>query len=93
MSESSESKVTAQALQRRFGDVRRAAHRQPVTVTHHGRDDLVVMSSDHYERLLSYAPRTWYASELPPHLLALLETQPVAGDDSPDASRTRANGA
>jgi len=89
----SDSKVTAQTLQRRFGDVRRTAHRQPVTVTHHGRDDLVVMSSDHYEQLLRYAPRAWYASELPAHLLALLETQPAAGEGAGGAVAKKKKGA
>lgn len=45
--------ITAAELQKQFGKFRDMARREPVSVTHHGRDDLVVMSKEEYNRLKS----------------------------------------
>jgi prevent-host-death family protein len=43
--------VTAAELQKHFGRFRDLALREPVSVTHHGRDSLVILSADEYVRL------------------------------------------
>ena len=59
-------KITAAELQRHFGRYREAAMKEPVAVTHHGRDSLVVLSADEFARLKSLdTNQAFYAWELP----------------------------
>jgi len=44
-------KITAAELQRAFGRVRGVARREPVTITHHGRDDLVLLAAKDFVRM------------------------------------------
>jgi prevent-host-death family protein len=59
-------KVTAAELQKQFGTYSDAAQREPVTITKHGRDSLVLMSVDAYERLKSFDTRRAYLVEEAP---------------------------
>ncbi|HLZ82917.1 MAG TPA: type II toxin-antitoxin system prevent-host-death family antitoxin [Caulobacteraceae bacterium] len=43
--------VTAAEFQKGFGRYREAALKEPVTITNHGRDSLVLMAGDEYRRL------------------------------------------
>ncbi|ALR20962.1 type II toxin-antitoxin system prevent-host-death family antitoxin [Sphingobium baderi] len=43
--------VTSAEFQKGFGRFREAALREPVTITNHGRDSLVLMSAEEYRRL------------------------------------------
>lgn len=43
--------VTSAEFQKNFGRYREAAIREAVTITHHGRDSLVLLSADEYRRL------------------------------------------
>ncbi len=43
-------KVTASELQKNFGKYQAHAQREPVTVTSHGRDSVVLLSVDEYDR-------------------------------------------
>ncbi|MEX2297604.1 MAG: type II toxin-antitoxin system Phd/YefM family antitoxin [Dongiaceae bacterium] len=43
--------VTAAEFQKSFGRYRDKALREPVTITNHGRETLVLMSADEYRRL------------------------------------------
>lgn len=43
--------ISSAEFQKGFGRVREAALREPVTITNHGRDSLVLMSADEYQRL------------------------------------------
>jgi prevent-host-death family protein len=43
--------ITAAELQKQFGRYREVAIREPLSVTHHGRESLVVLSADEYKRL------------------------------------------
>ncbi|MBV2149896.1 type II toxin-antitoxin system prevent-host-death family antitoxin [Sphingobium sp. AS12] len=43
--------ITSVEFQKGFGRYREAALRQPVTITNHGRDSLVLMSADEFRRL------------------------------------------
>jgi prevent-host-death family protein len=66
--------ITAAEFQKRFGRYREAAIRQPVAVTHHGRDSLVLLSAEEYARLKSFDDRkAVYPWELPDDLIEALE--------------------
>jgi len=41
--------ITAAELVKQFGFYRDLARREPVSVTHHGRESVVVMSADEYK--------------------------------------------
>ena len=43
--------ISSAEFQKGFGRFREAALREPVTITNHGRDSLVLMSADEYRRL------------------------------------------
>jgi prevent-host-death family protein len=43
-------RITAAELQKQFGRYCEAAIREPVSVTHHGRESLVMLSADKYKR-------------------------------------------
>jgi prevent-host-death family protein len=45
--------ISSAEFQRAFGRYREAALKQPVTITNHGRDSLVLMAVDEYQRLKS----------------------------------------
>jgi len=44
-------KVTAKEIQRKFGQVRAQAHREGVMITHHGNDDMALLSAEEFKRL------------------------------------------
>lgn len=45
--------ISSAEFQRAFGRYREAALKEPVTITNHGRDSLVLMAVDEYQRLKS----------------------------------------
>lgn len=45
-------KVTAKEFTRSFGTCRTKAHQGGIIITHHGRDDMVLISAEEYQRLL-----------------------------------------
>jgi len=45
--------ITAADLAKQFGKYRDLALREPVSITHHGRQTLVMLSAEEYERLKS----------------------------------------
>ena len=47
-------KVTSAQLQKQFGTYSEIAQREPVTITNHGRDSLVLLSAAAYARLKSF---------------------------------------
>ena len=58
--------VTSVELQKHFGPIREKALRDPVIVTHHGRESLVVMSVEEFRRLKALDTRThYYAWDMP----------------------------
>jgi prevent-host-death family protein len=66
--------VTAAELQKQFGLYREIARKEPVTVTHHGRESLVVLAVEEYNRLKSYDDRqSLHAWELPEDAVKSLE--------------------
>jgi prevent-host-death family protein len=68
-------RVTAGELQKQFGAYSETAQREPVTITKHGRDSLVLISAAAYERLKAiYAPKAYHVSEAPEEFIRALET-------------------
>ena len=62
--------VTAGELQKEFGRYRDLALKEPVSVTHYGRETLVMLSADEYKRLKSFDDREVFAArDIPPDLL------------------------
>jgi prevent-host-death family protein len=56
--------TTALEFQRKFGEFQHQAQREPVEITRHGRE-LVLMSADHYDWLVAAARRTHRTSDSP----------------------------
>jgi len=54
-------RVSAAELQKQFGAYSEKAQREPVTITKHGRDSLVLLSAADYERLKSFDTRESYS--------------------------------
>jgi prevent-host-death family protein len=76
--------ITAAELQKQFGRYRDLALREPVSVTHHGRESIVVMSADEYKRLKALDTRqVFYPHELPDEILAELD-KGYQGEPTPD---------
>ena len=68
--------VTTTEFYRNFGTYSDAAMHEPVSITNHGRDSLVVLSADEYKRLKTMdSRRAYYAHELPDDLLDALDDE------------------
>ena len=66
--------VTASELQKNFGKYQAQAQRQPVKVTSHGRDSVVLISSEDYERYKSLDERVSMSiADLPDDLINELD--------------------
>lgn len=66
--------VTAADLAKQFGKYRDLALREPVSVTHHGRETVVILSADEYRRLKSFDDRqVFLAHEIPKEWREALE--------------------
>lgn len=73
--------ITAAELQKQFGRYRDLALKEPVSVTHHGRESLVVLAADEYRRLKALDDRqALYAWELPEDAIKALETAEIPED-------------
>lgn len=57
-------RIPASEFQREFGRLRGVAHREAVIVTSHGRDDVVLLSAEEYQRLRSLDRSAMHVSEL-----------------------------
>ena len=60
-------------LQRNVARIQEAAMREPVTVSYHGRDRLVMMSVDEFERLKRRDKMVISMEELPEEFIAALQ--------------------
>ncbi len=56
--------VSSAAFQKNFGRYKESVIREPVTITNHGRDSLVLLSADEYRRLKSRDREVLYVAEL-----------------------------
>lgn len=72
--------ITSAELQRNFGRYKEVAQREPIRITSHGRESLVVLSAEEYRRLAALdTRRAYHPADLPPELRdALEETRPPA---------------
>jgi prevent-host-death family protein len=68
-------RVSAAELQKQFGAYSEKAQREPVTITKHGRDSLVLVNSETFQRMREayYAPKHYYAWELPDEIVKAIE--------------------
>ena len=67
--------ITAAELQKQFGRYREVAIREPVSITHHGRESLVILSADEYKRLKALENRkAVHPWELPDELAEALKS-------------------
>ncbi len=82
--EKSESKntprVSSSEFLKSYGALSRRAQREPVTITNHGQDSLVLISAEEFQRLKALdTRRAYYPHELPDELKqALAEAEPPA---------------
>jgi prevent-host-death family protein len=73
-------RVPASEFQREFGRLRGVAHREAVIVTSHGRDDVVLLSAEEYQRLRSLDRRAMHVSELSDEDLAALDAVEIPAE-------------
>lgn len=73
-------RVPASEFQRKFGRLRGVAHREAVIVTSHGRDDVVLLSAEEYQRLRSLDRRAMQVSELTDEEIAALGNVDIAAE-------------
>lgn len=66
-------KATAAEVGKNFGQFADKALVEPVVVTKYGRDHLVILSADEYERLKRRERQVYRAHEVPDHILVAIE--------------------
>jgi prevent-host-death family protein len=71
-------KVTSGEFTREFGRYRVIAHREPVVITNHGRDDVVLIGAEDYARLRRYEQKAFHVSQLPQEVIDELGTMAVS---------------
>lgn len=71
-------KVTSGEFTREFGRYRVMAHREPVIITNHGRDDVVLIGADDYARLRRYEQKAFHVTQLPEEVVNELGTVSVS---------------
>ena len=70
-------RVTASQFQQSFGAMSDHARREPVVITKHGRDSLVVMSAEEWARLKRRDRRVGLAEELPEEWIEAVRSSQV----------------
>jgi len=82
--------ITAAELQKHFGRYRDLAIKEPVSVTHHGRQSLVVLSADEYKRLKAFDTRQpLHPWELPEDLVTALDHAEIPAEAAQFDHETR----
>lgn len=81
--------ISAVEFQREFGRFRSLAHREPVTITNHGRADVVLISHEQYlayQQFEQYAPTALFVDEIPKELVDQFGSIPLSpeGDQYDD---------
>lgn len=71
-------KITSAEFQKGFGQYRTEAHKHPVIITNHGRDDLALISAEEYARLRQLDQQAFYAHELDAGVLDEKGTLPIS---------------
>ena len=70
-------KVSASEFQQSFGALSDKARHEPIVITKHGRDSLVVMSAEEWARLTRRDRRVGFAEDLPPQWTAAVQEAAV----------------
>ena len=70
-------KVSAREYQQNVGHYQDLAIAEPVQITKHGRDHVVILSAKEYQRLKRLDPQPLYAWEVPEDVLAEIEKAEV----------------
>jgi hypothetical protein len=73
-------RVSSAEFLKQYGALSDKALVEPITITRNGRDRLVLMSAEAFERLSRYAPRTRPVGALTDEELALLERAEVSSE-------------
>ncbi len=76
-------RVTASEFQQSFGALSDKARHEPVVITKHGRDSLVVMPVEEWERLRRRDRRVGLASELPEEWIEAVRNAKVPDEFAP----------
>ncbi len=66
--------ATATQVQKGFGDYIDKALREPVIITRHNRETAVLLSAEHYRRMMEMLSGAFHAHEVPGDLAALIES-------------------
>lgn len=72
--------VTSAELQKSFGRYREKALQEPVVITNHGRESLVLLSAQEYRRLKSQDRKALYPWELTSREIVALQSSQTAPD-------------
>ncbi len=75
--------ISAVEFQREFGRFRTMAHREPVTITNHGRADVVLISHEQYlafKQFERYAPTALFANEIPKEIVDQFGSIPLSAE-------------
>jgi hypothetical protein len=68
-------RVSSSEFLKSYGALSRRAQREPVIITNHGQDSLVLISAEEFKRLKALdSRRAYYAHELPEEWVKALET-------------------
>jgi len=73
-------KMTAKDAAQKFGVLADQALQEPVTITKHGRDHLVVISAQEYTRLMKRDRKVMATADMPDDLRDALETVEIPDD-------------
>ena len=73
----SSTRVTASQFQQSFGALSDKARHEPVVITKHGRDSLVVMSAEEWARLKRRDRRVGLAGDLPEEWIEAVQSSEV----------------
>ncbi len=78
-------KVSASEFQQAFGALSDKARHEPVIITKHGRDSLVIMSAEEWERLKRPGRRVGLTAELPEEWVEAVRNAKVPDEFEPMA--------
>ena len=73
-------RVSSAEFLKKYGALSDKALNEPVTITRNGRDRLVLMSAEAFERISRYAPRARRIEELTDEELAMIDKARVAAE-------------
>ncbi len=73
-------RVSSAEFLKKYGMLSDKALSEPVTITRNGRDRLVLLSAEEFERISRYAPRARRIEELTDEELAMIDQSRVAAE-------------